>query len=89
MNIYENIKKACYEKNISIRALETGLGYSNGSLRKYVESAPSNRLQEIAKYLDVSINSLLNTKDSPLVDRVNGLSNDKKEIIKLILDSWE
>lgn len=89
MNIYENIKKVCYEKNISIRTLEVGLGYSNGSLRKYVESAPSNRLQEIAKCLDVSLDSLLNTKDSSLVDRINGLSDDKKEVIKLILDSWE
>lgn len=60
MNSVERVKSICKSKKIPISKLEKDLGYSNGyisQLRKGV--FPSNRLQEIADYLEVSTEYLL------------------------------
>lgn len=69
MNSVERVKSLCKERKIPISKLEKDLGYSNGyigQLRKGV--FPSDRLQKIAKYLDVSVDYLMTGKE------------DKKEI---------
>ena len=55
MTILERIKMICKEKKgIGLTALESILGYSNGSLSK-AKDIPSSRIMEIANYLNVSI----------------------------------
>lgn len=70
MNSVERVKSICKEKKIPISKLERDLGYSNGyigQLRKGV--FPTDRLVDIANYLNVSTNYLLTgeeTKKAPI-----------------------
>lgn len=61
MNSVERVKAICKERKIPISRLERDLGYANGyiaQLRKGV--FPSDRLIEIANYLSVSPDYLMN-----------------------------
>ncbi len=63
MSSVDIVKNICKTKKIPISRLEKDLGYSNGyiaQLRKGV--FPSDRLSEIAAYLDVSIDLLLGSE---------------------------
>lgn len=65
MNSVERVKSICKEKKIPISKLERDLGYSNGyigQLRKGV--FPTNRLVDIANYLNVSTDYLLTGEDT-------------------------
>lgn len=63
MTILERIKMICKEKkSIGLTALESILGYSNGSLSK-AKDIPSSRIMEIANYLNVSIDFLMTGKE--------------------------
>lgn len=60
MDSVEKVKNICKQRKIPISRLERDLGYSNGyisQLRKGV--FPSDRLIEIANYLDVPLGSLI------------------------------
>lgn len=64
MNSVERVKLLCKEKKIPISRLERDLGYSNGyigQLRKGV--FPTNRLVEIARYLSVPVEHLLDINE--------------------------
>lgn len=66
MNSVERVKAICKERKIPISKLEKDLGYSNGyigQLRKGV--FPADRLAEIANYLDLSVDYIMNGKNSP------------------------
>lgn len=63
MTILERIKMISKEKKgIGLTALESILGYSNGSLSK-AKDIPSSRIMEIANYLNVSIDFLMTGKE--------------------------
>lgn len=65
MNSVERVKSICKEKKIPISKLERDLGYSNGyigQLRKGV--FPTDRLVDIANYLNVSTNYLLTGEET-------------------------
>lgn len=65
MSSVERVKALCREKKIPIARLEKDLGYANGyvgQLRKGV--FPDNRLKEIASYLSVSVNYLLDNEET-------------------------
>jgi transcriptional regulator with XRE-family HTH domain len=58
--IYDNVKRVCDEKGISVGKLEKELDLSNGSICKWNESEPGIRkVQKVADYLGVSIEELL------------------------------
>ena len=64
MTSVERVKAICKSKKIPISRLEKDLGYSNGyigQLRKGV--FPSDRLQQIADYLNVSTEYLLTEEE--------------------------
>ena len=66
MNSVERVKAICKERKIPISRLERDLGYANAyisQLRKGV--FPSDRLIEIAEYLSVSPDYLINGEDQP------------------------
>ncbi len=65
MNSVERVKQICKERKIPISKLEKDLGYSNGyisQLRKGV--FPADRLAEIANYLGVSPDFLMNGEET-------------------------
>ncbi len=53
MTIYQHIQELARERNTSIRQLEISLGFSNGSLRKWKDNAPTDKLTRVAEYLNV------------------------------------
>lgn len=56
----ERIRGFCKAKNIPVSKLEADLGFSNGYLNpKKIKDVPSNRLADIAQYLDEPIESFL------------------------------
>lgn len=84
MNSVERVKSLCKEKKIPISRLERDLGYSNGyigQLRKGV--FPTDRLVEIANYLNVSIDYLLSgeKKEAP-----SATAGSERSEIDAILD---
>lgn len=81
MNSVERVKSICKERNIPISRLEKDLGYANGyigQLRKGV--FPDDRLVEIARYLNLSVNYLLTgeEKEKAAIDMVD---DDLKEYL--------
>lgn len=58
MNTFDVIKTLCKSQGISISSLEKDLGYGNGSLAK-AKVIPSDRIYEIAKYFNVSMEYLM------------------------------
>ena len=60
MEIVERVRLLCKEKGIAVSRMEKDLGYGNGYFNpKKLKAIPSGRLQEIAEYLNVSVNELL------------------------------
>ena len=65
MNSVERVKSICKERKIPISKLEKDLGFSNGyisQLRKGV--FPADRLSEIANYLGLSPDYLMNGEET-------------------------
>lgn len=64
MNSVEKVKKICKERKIPISKLERDLGYSNGYIGQLKKGVfPANRLKEIANYLYVSTDFLIDDGD--------------------------
>lgn len=63
MNLQDNIKFLCKKKGISVAKLEQTLGFGNGSLTKCY-AVRSDRLYDIAKYFDVSMEYLLTGQEN-------------------------
>ena len=58
--LYDNVKKICEEKGISVGKIVKDLQLSNGSICKWNENeAGIRKVQKVADYLGVSIEELL------------------------------
>lgn len=82
MNSVDRVKELCKNKKIPISRLEKDLGYSNGyigQLRKGV--FPSDRLLEIASYLDVSVEFLMNGNEKNVPISWNHNEKDVEKIL--------
>jgi len=73
MTVYQHIQRVAKLKKISIRQIEMDLGFSNGSLRKWKDSAPTDKLVRVAKYLGT-------TPDYLILEHVN--DHDESKIKK-------
>ena len=87
MNSVEKVKALCKERKIPISRLEKDLGYSNGyigQLRKGV--FPSDRLQQIADYLNVSADYLMTgSTEKDVFNKEFALtSRDQRDIEKIL-----
>ena len=77
---FERIKELANKQGLSINALEEKLGYSRNtlySLKK--QKASTERMQEIADYLNVSLDYLLGRTDNPAIakdDAIAGYTSD-------------
>lgn len=63
--LYNRIKELCSKKGISISKLESELGFSNSSIKKWERiSSPSiDKIVKVASYFDVSVDYLLGRTD--------------------------
>lgn len=60
MVIYQNIKKLCDAKEISIYKLEKTLGFANGTISKWQDSSPTvENLQKIALFFKLPLEYFL------------------------------
>ena len=60
MNIYENIKKLCKIKGMTISSLESAANLSNGAISKWKNKMPqADNLYNVAKILGTSIELIL------------------------------
>lgn len=65
MGIYERLKALCKMRGISIKQLESELGFARSSLCKIDTNAPgSERLQKLAEYFGVTPDYILHGEDS-------------------------
>lgn len=64
MNSVDLVKSICKERRIPISKLERDLGYANGYIGQLRKGTfPANRLSEIAQYLSVPVEYLMNGKE--------------------------
>ena len=62
--LYDNVKRVCSEKGVSVRYVEKQCELSNGSISKWNENEPGIRkVQKVADYFGVSIEKLLEEKE--------------------------
>lgn len=95
--MFEQIKKLCEIKGISIKQLERELGFGNGSLVK-AKSIKAERLKLIADYFGVSIADFDNdnrihslavktVEHEMIFDKFDRLDETDKQTILLMMDS--
>lgn len=64
--LYNNVKKICENKKISVSQLERDLEYPRSSICKWNENEPGvTKVQKVADYLGVPISELL----EPIVEK--------------------
>lgn len=84
MNTVERIKAICRERNIPIARLERECGFANGYIGQLKKgTVPDNRLIIIAKYLGVSVESLLGVQ----TDEQYYLDNETAQTAQEIFDN--
>lgn len=65
MNSVELVKEICKKRGIPISKLERDCDFANGYIRRLKEGKfPSDRLQKIASYLNVSVEYLLGVQNN-------------------------
>lgn len=58
--IFEKISELCRRKEITISALETELGFGNGTIKAWKRSTPTiSKLKAVADYFGVKIDDLI------------------------------
>ena len=83
--VIENIRAVCKSKKIPVYKLEADLGFSNGYLNpKRISRIPSDRLADIARYLDVGIDTLVTDVEKPAPTNEDGLDDNQRQLIQLI-----
>ena len=58
--MYQKIQKICKEKGVSVNRLEKDLGFTRGSLYKWMEHTPSiNKVKAVADYFGIAVDELV------------------------------
>lgn len=62
--LYDNVKRLCEKRQVSVGQIEKAVGFSNGSICKWNDNAPSvYKVQRVAGYLGVTVDSLLEDEE--------------------------
>ena len=83
MNLYEDIKKLCTLKGISIVSLENAAHLSNGSISKWKSKMPNAyNLYKVSQILGKSMESILLSDTIKLIDTANSeYSSEDNQLI--------
>ena len=58
--LYDNVRRMCEQKGISVSMLEKKMEFSNGSISKWNDNEPGiHKVQKLADYFGVAIEDLL------------------------------
>ena len=75
MTVLENIQTLCKQRDISIPRLEKELGFGNGAIYKWDKNSPSiDKLQKVADYFGVTVDSLLTDLDQEIFKAIRILT---------------
>lgn len=81
---YENLKKLCSQKGITVTVLCNELGFSSGNMSRWKNgAAPGSRsIAKIADYFNISVDYLLGTeKEKPSL--APDLTDEEKTLLEL------
>ena len=88
--LFDNVKRLCKQKGITIARLEREVGVGNGSIQKWKKTSPSSdNLKKVADYFDVPVDFLLDRDEIKLSSdskvfaiTYNSLPRTKQELVK-------
>ena len=80
MSLVENIQELCKSKGISLSNLQKELGFGNAAIYRWDTNSPSvEKLQKVADYFNVTIDSLL--ARTIYVEDINNIGEETRKII--------
>ena len=85
--VYDNVKRMCEKRKISIAVLEKECGIANGTIGKWNlrKSSPSvATVQKIADYFGVTLDYLMTGKEEPKEKSPELTAGDEKDITKTL-----
>lgn len=81
MGLYEQIRDIAKTKGYSINKLEQELGFARSSINKFNKNKPSvEKLQQIADFLEVSLDYLMTGKDDQKEQIAELTARDERDI---------
>ncbi|EHD1702306.1 helix-turn-helix domain-containing protein [Listeria monocytogenes] len=89
MDIYDRIKKLAETSGITIKELESNLGFVKNSLYKWKKASPSiDRVEKVAEYFNVSIDFLLGRSENTELDTIyqNALEELNRQRFSVLLE---
>lgn len=85
MITYDDIKKLCKQKGVTITGTEKELGFARGSLCKIEASKPSaEKVKKLADYFDIPISSFY---DEEIVDANYYINKETAEMAQQIFEN--
>lgn len=90
--LFDNIKRLCETRNITVAQLERTIHVGNGTLQKWKRVSPrADKLQKVASYFDVSIDFLLGSKlpsvqSQIIASRVDKLPLEKQDLVRRYIE---
>lgn len=83
MNTFDRIKALCEQKGLTIAELERQANIGNGTIRRWGNTLPSgDKLQRVAKVLNVSIDYLVTGEDNADDEEVRAIARNMKKLSK-------
>ena len=83
MGLYEQIRDIAKTKGYSVNKLEQELGFARSSINKFNKNKPSiDKLQQIADFLDVSVDYLTTGDDNQQREQTLFTARDERDIKK-------
>lgn len=90
MGLYERIRDIAKTKGYSVNRLEQELGFARSSISKFNRNTPSaEKIQQIADFLNVSVDYLLNGKEVAEPKEQSLTAKDEKDIEKILKQTEE
>lgn len=59
MTIYSRIKELLKLRHLSVRQMEQDLGFYNGTVNRWTDTAPTDKLALVVEYLDTTVDWLV------------------------------
>ena len=90
MGIYDNIKIACKQNNLSINKLEKELGFARSSISKFNTNTPSiDKVVMVANRLNVSVDFLMSGKNNDTDTKQELTKREENDISKILQSTKE